>query len=63
MATELTDKAAATAQWTALDKQLTNLAPLVTLFQIHKLDITSARVGHFRFSPLFHFIFSEAWVH
>jgi peptide/nickel transport system substrate-binding protein len=63
MTTELTDKAAATAQWTALDKQLTDLAPLTTLFQIHKLDITSARVGHFRFSPLFHFIFSEAWVH
>jgi peptide/nickel transport system substrate-binding protein len=57
-----TDQAAANTQWTALDRQLTDLAPLVTLFQINKLDITSARVGHFRSSPLFHFIFSEAWV-
>jgi peptide/nickel transport system substrate-binding protein len=57
-----TDPAAATASWTAIDRELTDLAPLVTLFQINKLDITSARVGHFRSSPLFHFIFSEAWV-
>ncbi len=57
-----TDQASALADWTAIDRELTDLAPLVTLFQINKLDITSARVGHFRSSPLFHFIFSEAWV-
>jgi len=62
MAQANTNKAAADAQWTALDRQLTDLAPITTLFQINKLDITSARVGHFRSSPLFHFIFSEAWV-
>jgi len=62
MTTALTDQAAADAQWTALDKTLTELAPISTVFQINKLDLVSARVGHFRFSPLFHFIFSEAWV-
>jgi len=62
MDTANTDQAAALADWTAIDRELTDLAPLVTLFQINKLDITSARVGHFRSSPLFHFIFSEAWV-
>jgi peptide/nickel transport system substrate-binding protein len=61
-AAELTDTAAAVAQWTAIDKQLTDLAPFTTLFQINHLDLTAPRVGHFRFSPLFHFIFSEAWV-
>jgi peptide/nickel transport system substrate-binding protein len=62
MTLALTDSAAANRQWTAIDRTLTDLAPLVTLFQISKLDIVSARVGHFRSSPLFHFIFSEAWV-
>ncbi len=62
MAAELNDPEAAVAQWSAIDKQLTDLAPFTTLFQINHLDVTSARVGHFRFSPLFHFMFSEAWV-
>jgi peptide/nickel transport system substrate-binding protein len=62
MTTALTDQDGANKQWTAIDRKLTDLAPLVTLFQINKLDLVSARVGHFRSSPLFHFIFSEAWV-
>jgi peptide/nickel transport system substrate-binding protein len=62
MATSLTDPVAAAQQWAVLDHKLTDLAPLTTLFQIHKLDVVSARVGHFTFSPLFHFIFSDAWV-
>jgi peptide/nickel transport system substrate-binding protein len=62
MTTALTDLNAANKQWTTIDRKLTDLAPLVTLFQINKLDLVSARVGHFRSSPLFHFIFSEAWV-
>jgi peptide/nickel transport system substrate-binding protein len=62
MTTALTDQDAANRQWTAIDRKLTDLAPLVTLFQISKLDLVSARLGHFRSSPLFHFIFSEAWV-
>jgi peptide/nickel transport system substrate-binding protein len=62
IATELTDPEAADRQWTEIDRTLTDLAPLTTLFQINKLDVVSPRVGHFKFSPLFHFIFSEAWV-
>jgi peptide/nickel transport system substrate-binding protein len=62
IATELTDPEAADRQWTEIDRTLTDLAPLTTLFQINKLDVVSPRVGHYKFSPLFHFIFSEAWV-
>ena len=58
----LVDPNQALKQWTAIDRTLTDLAPLTTLFQIHKLDVVSSRVGHFKFSPLFHFIFSDAWV-
>jgi peptide/nickel transport system substrate-binding protein len=58
----LQDPAEAARQWEAIDRTLTDLAPLTTLFQIHKLDVVSARVGNFTFSPLFHFIFSNAWV-
>jgi len=50
------------ADWAGIDHDLTDLAPLTTLFQIHRLDVVSARLGHFRFSPLVHMIFSEVWV-
>jgi peptide/nickel transport system substrate-binding protein len=62
LTTALTDAAAANREWTAIDHDLTDQAPFTTLFQIGKLDLTSARVGHFIYSPLTHFIFSEAWV-
>ncbi len=62
MTTALTDQDEAARQWTAIDHTLTDRAPLVTLFQINYLDLTSARVGHFTYSPLFHVMFSELWV-
>ncbi len=58
----LTDPDESARQWENLDKTLTDQAPLTSLFQIHKLDVVSARVGHFTFSPLFHMIFSQVWV-
>jgi peptide/nickel transport system substrate-binding protein len=63
LTTAQTDAAAAAQEWAAIDRDFTDQAPLTALFQIGKLDLVSARFGHFRFSPLFHMIFSEAWVH
>ena len=53
---------AAALLWAGIDRDLTERAPSTTLFQIHWLDLVSARVGNFRFSPLFHMIFSREWV-
>ena len=62
MDAELTDPAGAARLWAAVDRDVTDRAPSTTLFQIHWLDLVSARVGGFTFSPLFHMIFSKAWV-
>jgi peptide/nickel transport system substrate-binding protein len=59
---ELQDMPAALRDWADIDHALTDLAPITTLFQINWLDVVSPRVRHFRFSPLFHMIFSEAAV-
>ncbi len=59
---ELTDEAGAARLWAGIDRDVTRRAPSTTLFQINALDFVSARVGHFRFSPLFHTIFSALWV-
>jgi peptide/nickel transport system substrate-binding protein len=56
------DPARSAALWAGIDRDLTDRAPSTTLFQIHWLDLVSARVGNFRFSPLFHMIFSSEWV-
>ncbi len=56
------EPARAAALWAGIDRDLTDRAPSTTLFQIHWLDLVSTRVGNFRFSPLFHMIFSSEWV-
>jgi peptide/nickel transport system substrate-binding protein len=60
---EATDPADAARLWAGIDHDVTARAPSTTLFQINWLDFVSRRIGHFRFSPLFHAIFSEFWVH
>ena len=62
MAAELTDPAGAARLWASVDHDLTDRAPSTTLFQIHWLDLVSARLGGFTFSPISHMIFSKAWV-
>ncbi len=62
MAAELDDPAGAARLWASVDHDVTDRAPSTTLFQIHWLDVVSPRLGGFTFSPLFHMIFSKAWV-
>jgi peptide/nickel transport system substrate-binding protein len=56
------DKAAAAAIWSDVDRKLTDLAPIVTLFQIRYLDLLSPRLGNFVFSSIYHGLFAEVWV-
>jgi peptide/nickel transport system substrate-binding protein len=62
LAFEGTDDAAANALWADVDRQMTDQAPVASLFQINFLDFVSARYGNFKFHPLFHAMFSQAWV-
>ena len=62
MTVALSNPAQASHLWEGIDRDVTARAPSTTLFQINYLDLVSARVGHFRFSPLFHMIFSQVWV-
>ena len=62
-ALDVTDHEGALKLWTQIDREVTDLAPAATLFQIHFLDVVSPRLGNFRFHPLYHMMFAEAWVH
>jgi peptide/nickel transport system substrate-binding protein len=62
MATGITDPAAADKLWAAVDRHVTELAPVAVMFNPNHLDLTSPRVGHFVFSGLFQFLYNQAWV-
>jgi peptide/nickel transport system substrate-binding protein len=62
MSLEGTDDAAADAIWADVDRKVTDQAPSATLFQISFLDFISTRYGNFMFHPLYHTMFSQAWV-
>ena len=56
------DAAGAAKAWAHIDRELTDLAPGIGLFQVNYLDILSPRVGNFVSSPIYRMLFSQAWV-
>jgi peptide/nickel transport system substrate-binding protein len=62
--TQLTDVKAANVQWAAIDKRVTDAAPLIPLFVQNRLDFVSKRVGNFQASPsvVGDFMIDQAWV-
>ena len=60
--TAVTDPAAANTMWSKIDKEITDAAPAVALFQPKRVDIVSQRVGNFTYNDTYHMIFSQAWV-
>ena len=62
MALEGVDDATAVALWRRVDQEITESAPGIGLFQVNMLDLVSARVGGFAFSPIYHMLFSQTWV-
>ena len=58
----VTDPDAAAKLWAAVDREVTDAAPVAPLFQPKEAEITSKRLGSFVFSQQIHFIFSQAWV-
>ena len=62
MATGVTDPAAAALQWAAIDRKVTDLAPVAVMFNPKQLDFVSRRVGNYVFSGQFYFLYAKAWV-
>ena len=62
MATGVTDPTTAAKQWAAIDKKVTDLAPVAVMFNPKQLDFVSKRVGNYVFSGEFYFLWNQAWV-
>ena len=62
LALGVTDQEAADVQWAQIDKEVTDLAPQVTLFNPKHVDFVSKRVGNFQFSVQFYWLFDQSWV-
>jgi peptide/nickel transport system substrate-binding protein len=60
--TAVTNPTAANTMWAKIDKEITDAAPAVALFQPKRVDIVSQRVGNVMFNDTYHVIFSQAWV-
>ena len=56
------DEAAANVKWAQIDRQVTDQAPMATLFNPKHIDFVSKRVGNFTFSKEFYWLVSQSWV-
>ncbi len=60
--TAVTNPDAAATQWAAIDKEVTDAVPAVSLFQPKYVDIISNRTKNYTWSDQIHMLFSQAWV-
>jgi peptide/nickel transport system substrate-binding protein len=58
----VTDSNAANKVWAKVDKEVTDQAPMATLFSPKHLDFVSKRVGNFTFSKQFYWLVDQSWV-
>jgi peptide/nickel transport system substrate-binding protein len=52
----------ANAMWAKIDRQVTDQAPMATMFTPKHLDFVSKRVGNFVFSKQFYWLVDQSWV-
>ena len=60
--TAVVNESAANVQWAKIDKEVTDQAPMATLFTPKHLDFVSKRVGNFTFSKQFYWLVDQSWV-
>src|SRR5262245_5283145 len=60
--TAVLNEDAANVQWVKIDKEVTDQAPMATLFTPKHLDFVSKRVGNFTFSKQFYWLVDQSWV-
>ena len=58
----LTHPKAAEPLWRQVDRRVTDLAVWIPLFNPKHIDLLSARVGHYRWSPQLRLMPSRLWV-
>lgn len=59
---EQTSETKANALWAKIDKQVTDAAPMATMFTPKHIDFVSKRVGNFVFSKQFYWLVDQSWV-
>jgi peptide/nickel transport system substrate-binding protein len=59
---EVTNFPKANAMWTKIDREVTDQAPMATMFTPKHLDFVSKRVGNFVFSKQFYWLVGQSWV-
>jgi len=62
LSTALENEKAANTEWAKIDKQVTDAAPMATLFTPKHIDFLSKRVGNFVFSKQFYWLVDQSWV-
>jgi peptide/nickel transport system substrate-binding protein len=61
-ALELTNPAAATARWTAIDRQLTDNAAWVPTENLRDVEVVSQRLRNYQYNPMWGFLADQAWL-
>ncbi len=56
------DPTAATTRWAAIDRELTDEAPWVSLYNPRDLTFLAARVGNYQFHPYWNVLLDQLWV-
>jgi len=59
---EQTDRAAANRRWAELDREITDKALLIPLYNTYGADLVSRRVGNYQYNPQYGTILSQIWV-
>jgi len=62
LSTALENEKAANVEWAKIDTQVTDAAPMATLFTPKHIDFVSKRVGNFVFSKQFYWLVDQSWV-
>ena len=58
----ITDQKAADKLWAQVDRDVTDAAPWVPMFNPKLTDFVGKRVGNYTFSKQYYFIVDQAWV-
>ena len=58
----VTDPEGANKEWAAIDKLVTDAAPMAALFTPKHIDFVSKRTGNFLFNSQFYWMVNQSWV-
>jgi ABC-type transport system substrate-binding protein/DNA-binding SARP family transcriptional activator len=59
---QIGDPATTASQWAAIDRELVDRAPWVSLYNPRELTVLSARTGNYQFHPYWNVLIDQLWV-